>query len=220
MNINLDGSGPLIDGTPVSKMLVADLRKHLRRFQLVGEGKKAELRMRLTEHLKTVIVDLDKGRVVWSLRNDRWCEGKLTSIDADTSGMSLYHVKYSETDSADLSLDDFHSGEHVLKNPLEKDQNCEGGSEDGDGDGIESGSNSESESGGEGVIESEGESEGVDINFKVGDRVYCKWMGIENNGEWYYGEIISINELKETCHVLYDDGDHDKLLSWSNMRIV
>jgi hypothetical protein len=71
-------------------------------------------------------------------------------------------------------IDDFHSGEHVLKYPLEKEQNWEGGSEDGDGDGIESESNSESESGVEGVIESEGESGSVDINFKVGDRVYCK----------------------------------------------
>ena len=60
----------------------------------------------------------------------------------------------------------------------------------------------------------------MNINFKVEDNIYGKCSDDSNNGDWYYGRIIYVNETDETVHVLHDDGDEDPELLWMNMRTI
>ena len=56
--------------------------------------------------------------------------------------------------------------------------------------------------------------------IKVGSKVMGKWCGNQFKGDWYEGVVKSINTVKKTVHVVYTDGDHDKELEWSNLRII
>ena len=56
--------------------------------------------------------------------------------------------------------------------------------------------------------------------FKKGSRVMGMWTGPECTGDWYEGVVKSINKRKKTAHVVYDDGDSDKVLEWTNMRVI
>ena len=61
------------------------------------------------------------------------------------------------------------------------------------------------------------EGEGI---FKVGSTISGQWKGPQCKGDWYEGVIKSINKTKKTVHVKYNDGDVDKHLPWSKMRVV
>ena len=58
-----------------------------------------------------------------------------------------------------------------------------------------------------------------DVPFKVGDVVQGKWSGDQNNGEWFPDTIISIDSVKRTIHMKYEDGDEDKSLPWGEVCI-
>ena len=47
-----------------------------------------------------------------------------------------------------------------------------------------------------------------------------KWSGKINTGDWYDGVIVSIDNKTQTVFVKYDDGDHDKSLSWHDVANV
>ena len=57
--------------------------------------------------------------------------------------------------------------------------------------------------------------------LSVGDRISGKWnQDDEHNGEWYDGVVKSIDRKNETVHVLFDDGDEDDELKWTDLRII
>lgn len=56
--------------------------------------------------------------------------------------------------------------------------------------------------------------------FKKGSRVMGMWKGPECTGDWYEGVVKSINKRKKTAHVVFDDGDCDKALEWTNMTVL
>ena len=56
--------------------------------------------------------------------------------------------------------------------------------------------------------------------FEVGSKVYGRWKGPDCEGDWYDGVVMSINDEAQTAHVRYNDGDYDKDLLWSNIRIL
>ncbi len=61
----------------------------------------------------------------------------------------------------------------------------------------------------------------VDIPLKVGMRVHAKWKGDDpQQGQWFEGEILSINEVDKSAHVKFDDGDEDDDLLWCNISII
>ena len=58
------------------------------------------------------------------------------------------------------------------------------------------------------------------LTFQVGSRISGMWKGPECRGDWYDGVVKKINTKKQTAHVVYDDGDEDTALEWSDMRIL
>ena len=56
--------------------------------------------------------------------------------------------------------------------------------------------------------------------FEVGSKVSGAWKGPACKGDWYDGVVMSINDEARTAHVLYNDGDRDKNLKWSNIRLL
>ena len=56
--------------------------------------------------------------------------------------------------------------------------------------------------------------------FKVGAKVMGCWKGPSCKGDWYEGVIHTINEEKQTVHIIYNDGDFDKNLKWSDMTLL
>ena len=66
----------------------------------------------------------------------------------------------------------------------------------------------------------EDESTPPQMNFVVGSKINGKWKGPSCKGDWYSGTIKSINIKKKTVHVVYDDNDYDKNLSWDDLRVV
>ena len=57
-------------------------------------------------------------------------------------------------------------------------------------------------------------------NFKKGSTISGQWKGPEFKGDWYEGTIVSIDAKNQTVHVRYNDGDSDRKLKWSNMRVI
>ena len=57
-------------------------------------------------------------------------------------------------------------------------------------------------------------------SFKVGSKVSGMWKGPACKGDWYDGKVLSINDKDQTAHVMYNDGDQDTDLPWSNMRLL
>jgi hypothetical protein len=55
--------------------------------------------------------------------------------------------------------------------------------------------------------------------LNIGDKVLAQWCGEENHGMWYNGTIKSINVIRKTAHVLFDDGDNDDDLPWIKIRM-
>ena len=61
----------------------------------------------------------------------------------------------------------------------------------------------------------------VDTELKVGMRVHAKWQGEgPQQGYWFEGVILSINEVEMSAHVKFDDGDEDDELYWFNISII
>ena len=57
--------------------------------------------------------------------------------------------------------------------------------------------------------------------FKVGDTVQGQWrIDDDHKGEWYSGQIKSIDLDQSTIHILFEDGDEDKSLPWSQVTII
>ena len=57
--------------------------------------------------------------------------------------------------------------------------------------------------------------------FKVGDKVNAQWLEKDScYGDWYNGVIEKIDEVNETAHVVFDDGDFDEALSWKCIAIT
>lgn len=56
--------------------------------------------------------------------------------------------------------------------------------------------------------------------FKKGSRVMGMWKGPECTGDWYEGVVKSINKRKKTAHIVFDDGDCDNALEWTNLRVL
>ena len=46
------------------------------------------------------------------------------------------------------------------------------------------------------------------------------WKGPESKGDWFEGVVKSIDDDNETAHVVYDDGDYDENLKWSDIRLL
>ena len=40
-----------------------------------------------------------------------------------------------------------------------------------------------------------------------------------NHGQWYGGEIVSIDHTKQTVHIKFADGDEDTTLAWKHVCI-
>ena len=60
-----------------------------------------------------------------------------------------------------------------------------------------------------------------DNPLKVGMRVHAKWQGDgDQQGLWFEGLILSIDEVHKTAHVKFDDGDEDDELCWFNISII
>ena len=56
---------------------------------------------------------------------------------------------------------------------------------------------------------------------KIGMRVTAKWQGEgPENGRWFEGEIIAVDEDAKTAHVKFDDGDEDTDLNWFHISII
>lgn len=57
--------------------------------------------------------------------------------------------------------------------------------------------------------------------LRVGGKISGQWnQDDEHKGEWYDGIVKSINKANETVHVVYDDGDEDDELKWTDLRIL
>ena len=75
-------------------------------------------------------------------------------------------------------------------------------------------------SGGDNESEWEGDSSdsGSGNEFHVGDKVRAKWCETgPHQGEWYDATVVSISVINRTAHVLFEDGDEDDELPWSDM---
>ena len=57
-------------------------------------------------------------------------------------------------------------------------------------------------------------------SFDVGAKVMGCWKGPSCKGDWYEGVVHSIDDNAQTAHVVYKDGDFDKTLKWSDMRLL
>ena len=57
-------------------------------------------------------------------------------------------------------------------------------------------------------------------SFDVGAKVMGCWQGPSCTGDWYEGVVVSIDDEKQTAHVVYNDGDFDKDLKWTNMTLL
>ena len=57
--------------------------------------------------------------------------------------------------------------------------------------------------------------------MKVGDKVTGQWQhDDECKGDWYPGRVVSIDEVNETIHIEYEDGDTDTALSWEHVMLT
>ena len=57
--------------------------------------------------------------------------------------------------------------------------------------------------------------------LKVGSKISGKWnQDDKHKGEWYDGVVKSINTSKKTVHIVFDDGDEDDELKWTDLRIL
>ena len=57
--------------------------------------------------------------------------------------------------------------------------------------------------------------------LNVGCKISGKWnQDGPNKGDWYDGVVKSINVTEKTLHVVFNDGDEDNELSWSDVRIL
>ena len=63
------------------------------------------------------------------------------------------------------------------------------------------------------------DSDNALAEFDVGDKVVAKWCEEgEHQGEWYNATIRSVDDDSKTAHVVFDDGDEDTCLLWTNIR--
>ena len=56
--------------------------------------------------------------------------------------------------------------------------------------------------------------------WKKGTRIMGRWKGPDYEGEWYEGQIVSVNSRTRMAHVRYDDGCVDFKLKWSHMWLL
>ena len=56
--------------------------------------------------------------------------------------------------------------------------------------------------------------------YHAGDKVTARWREKgPNEGEWYPATVVSISVSDRTAHVLFDDGDVDDDLPWTDMSV-
>ena len=78
-----------------------------------------------------------------------------------------------------------------------------------------------SDSGSEsGSWEGDSSDNGSGSEYHVGDKVRAKWREAgPHQGEWYDATVTSISVINRTAHVLFEDGDEDDALPWSDMVV-